>query len=259
MSQQLQVHRDGGIVTVVLNRPRKLNALTKAMWRKLGEIMVTLSADDDVRCIVIRGAGTRSFSPGNDIKEFEKERSDVATARVYGTIMARTIDALHSCRHPMVAMINGICVGGGLEVAAHCDIRVCGESSRFGIPVNKLGLVMSLAELRGLLALVGHATALEILLEGRVFGAEEARTKGLVNRVVADGQVEAEAYASARLIAAGAPLVARWHKQFARRLADPTPLTEAEIDEGFACFGTKDFQLGLAAFLNKRKPKFVGR
>jgi enoyl-CoA hydratase/carnithine racemase len=159
----------------------------------------------------------------------------------------------------MIAMIKGVCGGGGLEIAANCDVRICGESSRFGIPINRLGLVMAHAELRGLLALVGRATTLEILLEGRVFGAEEAREKGLVNRIVADDQVEGEAYAAAQRIAEGAPLVARWHKKFINRLVEPTPLTDEEIDEGFACFGTEDFQIGYRAFLDKVKPEFRGR
>src|SRR5262249_59538502 len=114
--------------------------------------------------------------------------------------------------------------------------RICGESSRFGVPINKLGLVMAYAEIAALIALAGEATALEILLEGRIFDAREARDKGLVTRVVADDQVEVEARAAAQRIAAGAPLVARWHKRFARRLRDPRPLSDAEYAEGFACF-----------------------
>ena len=259
MTETLVVQRMGTIATVVLNRPEKLNALTKPMWQQLGEAVKTLSADPEVRCIVVRGAGDKSFAPGNDISEFENERSNVAQARAYGAIMRRTIEALEHCRHPMIAMIKGICVGGGLEIAANCDVRICGESSRFGIPINRLGLVMAHAELRGLLALVGRATTLEILLEGRVFGAEEAREKGLVNRIVADDQVEGEAYAAAQRIAEGAPLVARWHKKFINRLAESTPLADEEIDEGFACFGTEDFQIGYRAFLDKVKPEFKGR
>ncbi len=259
MPETLMVHRTDAIATVVLNRPEKLNALTKLMWQQLGEAVKTLSADPDVRCIVVRGAGDKSFAPGNDISEFENERSNVAQARAYGSIMRRTIEALEHCRHPMIAMIKGICVGGGLEIAANCDVRICGESSRFGIPISRLGLVMAHAELRGLLALVGRAATLEILLEGRVFGAEEAREKGLVNRIVADDQVEGEAYAAAQRIAEGAPLVARWHKKFINRLAESTPLTDEEIDEGFACFGTEDFQIGYRAFLDKVKPEFRGR
>jgi len=258
MSDTILTDRDGAIVTVVLNRPDKLNALTKSMWAQLGETITGLSAQEDIRCIVLRGAGDKAFAPGNDISEFENERSNVDQARVYGTIMHRTLAALEQCRHPLVALISGICVGGGLEIAANCDLRICGESSRFGAPINRLGLVMAHAELRGLLGLVGRARALEILLEGRVFGAQEAKEKGLVTRVVADDRVEEEAYATARRIAEGAPLVARWHKKFASRLADPRPLTAAEIDEGYACFGTEDFRIGYRAFLDKRKPEFKG-
>ena len=253
------VDRDTDIVTVTLNRPEKLNALTKPMWKRLGEIVSELSADDSVRCVVLRGAGEKSFSPGNDIGEFVTERSNTTQARAYGAIHHATLEILYECRHPMLALIQGICVGGGLEIAALCDVRVCGTSSRFGIPVNRLGLVVGPAEMRGLLQLVGKAATLEILLEGRVFGAAEARDMGLVNRVVADDQVETEAYATARRIAEGAPLAARWHKKFMRRLEDPAPLTEAEIDEGFACFDTEDFQTGYRAFLDKRKPDFEGR
>jgi len=258
MEATILMQRDGAIATVVLNRPDKLNALTRAMWARLGEAFEQLDGDDAVRCIVIRGAGTRAFAPGNDISEFATERSDVAQARAYGDDMRKTIEAIDRCRHPIVAQIHGICVGGGLEIAGLADLRICGESSRFGVPINKLGLVMAYAEIGALIALVGEATALEILLEGRVFDAREARDKGLVTRVVADDQVEAEARATAQRIADGAPLVARWHKKFARRLRDPAPLGEAEYAEGFACFGTEDFRIGYRAFLAKQPPEFKG-
>ena len=123
-----------------------------------------------------------------------------------------------------MALIEGICVGGGLEIAALCDLRICGEGSRFGVPINKLGLVMAHAELAALVQLAGRAVALEMLLEGRVFGAREALDKRLVHRVVADDEVATEAYATARRIAAGAPLVARWHKQFLRETRVGPPL-----------------------------------
>ncbi|MEO7743335.1 MAG: enoyl-CoA hydratase-related protein [Usitatibacter sp.] len=260
MNESILVQDRGApIVTVVLNRPEKLNALTRPMWKRLGEAFTELCADDGVRCIVLRGAGTRAFAPGNDIAEFTTERSNVEQARGYGEDMRRTIEAIATCRHPVVAQIHGICVGGGLEIAGLADIRICGESSRFGVPINKLGLVMAYAEIGSLIALAGEATALEILLEGRVFDAREAKEKGLVTRVVPDDQVEAEAMATSQRIAAGAPLVARWHKKFARRLRDPKPLTTAEYDEGFACFGTEDFRIGYRAFLAKAKPEFRGK
>jgi enoyl-CoA hydratase/carnithine racemase len=150
-------------------------------------------------------------------------------------------------------------LGGGLEIAALCDLRICGESSRFGAPIKNLGLVMAYAEMAPLVRLAGPDVALEILLEGRIFDATEAKEKRLVTRVVADSEVAAEARAAAERIADGAPLVARWHKRFARRLADPRPLSAAERDECFDCFDTEDFRIGYAAFLAKQKPEFRGR
>jgi enoyl-CoA hydratase/carnithine racemase len=259
MTSLIVVQRDGAIATVVLDRPDKLNALTKPMWQGLGDAMRQLSADDSLRCIVLRGAGEKAFSPGNDIAEFATVRANKAQAREYGAIMHATAQALENCRHPIVAQIHGICVGGGLEIAALADIRICGESSRFGAPIKNLGLVMAYAEMAPLVRLVGTATALEILLEGRVFDAAEAKDKGIVSRVVPDADVAAEARAAAQRIADGAPLAARWHKKFARRLADPRPLTDAERDECFECFDSEDFRIGYAAFLAKRKPEFTGR
>ena len=255
----VQVLRDGVIATVVLNRPEKLNALTKGMWQALGAAIDTLSADDSLRCVILRGAGEKAFSPGNDIAEFATERANKPQAIAYGRLMHATLHALAACRHPLVAQIHGICVGGGLEIAALCDLRICGESSRFGAPIKNLGLTMAYPEMAPLVHLVGSSVALEILLEGRIFDAAEAKQKRLVTRVVPDGEVAAETQASAERIAEGAPLVARWHKKFARRLADPRPLTAAEADEGFDCFDTEDFRIGYAAFLAKKKPVFVGR
>jgi enoyl-CoA hydratase/carnithine racemase len=259
MSDLILVARDGPIATLTLNRPEKLNAMTKPMWNRLGEVMEELGTDDALRCIVLRGAGGKAFSPGNDISEFESARSTPAQARAYGVMLNRALTALKHCRHPTVALIEGICVGGGLEIAALCDLRICGQGSRFGVPIKRLGLVMAYPEIDGLRRVVGRAAALEILLEGRVFGAAEAKDMGLVNRVVPDGEVEAEAMATAGRIAEGAPLVARWHKKFLARLDDPAPLSEAELDEGYACYDTEDFQIGYRSFLEKTKPQFKGR
>jgi len=253
------VARDGPIATVVLNRPDKLNALTKPMWRLLGETIDALSADDAVRCVIVRGAGEKAFSPGNDIAEFATERANKAQAIEYGHVMHATARALGACRHPLVAQIHGICVGGGLEIAALCDLRICGVSSRFGAPIKNLGLVMAYPEMLPLVRLVGPDVALEILLEGRIFDAQEAKEKRLVTRVVPDADVAAEALATAQRVADGAPLVARWHKRFTRRLADSRPITADEYDECFDCFDSEDFRIGYAAFLAKRKPSFTGR
>jgi enoyl-CoA hydratase len=259
MGETILVERDRPIATVVLNRPEKLNALTRAMWQQLGDTIERLSVDDSLHCVIIRGAGEKSFSPGNDIAEFATQRSNKAQAIEYGKVMHATADALANCRHPLIAQIHGLCVGGGLEIAALCDLRICGESSRFGAPIKNLGLVMAYPEMAPLVRLVGPAVALEILLEGRIFDAAEAKDKGLVTRVVPDDQVAAEVRASAERIADGAPLVARWHKKFARRLMSGNPPTAAELDECFDCFDTEDFRIGYAAFLAKQKPKFVGK
>ncbi|HVL57566.1 MAG TPA: enoyl-CoA hydratase-related protein [Burkholderiaceae bacterium] len=259
MSEQIRIERDGPIATIVLDRADKANAMTRAMWRDLGAAATALSADDAVRCIVIRGAGDKAFCPGADIGEFASERSNKAQAIEYAHAIRATIDGLQQCRHPLVAQIQGVCIGGGLLIASLCDLRICGESSRFGVPVKNLGLVEAYDELAPLVRLAGPAVTLEILLEGRIFGAAEARDKGLVTRVVADAQVPAEASAAAARIADGAPQAARWHKKFVRRLCESPPVSQAEHDECFDCFDTEDFRIGYQAFLAKRKPEFSGR
>ena len=259
MSLPIQIDRADSIAIVTLNNPEKLNALGLASWKRLGEVMRELDSDKSLRCIVIRGAGEKAFAAGADIAEFEKTRNNSKNGKKYGAVLEATMAAIGRCRHPLVAMIHGACVGGGLEIISLCDLRICGTSSRFGIPIAKLGLVVGYGEMKGLIDLVGRATAIEILLEGRVFGAEEARDKGLVNRVVADDKVEEEAMAAARRIAEGAPLAARWHKKFARRLSQARQVVAAERDEAYACYDTDDFREGVAAFLAKRKPQFKGK
>lgn len=253
------LERADAVATVTLNKPDKMNALDLGMWRDLARAFQELSADDSVRCVILRGAGEKAFSAGADIEEFERERNSAAKSRAYSKITQAALHAIADCRHPTLAQIHGACVGGGLEMATMCDMRICGESSRFGVPINRLGLVVSYEELSGLVALAGKAGTLEILLEGRVFGAEEAMRKGLVNRFVADSEVAAEAAAAAKRISHGAPLVARWHKKFVNRMLQPTPITAEERDEAHLCFDTEDFRIGWKAFLEKSRPTFVGR
>ena len=259
MPDVVLVEKKDRIATVRLNRPEKLNALNKVMWQGIAEAMATLGRDGDVGCVVLIGSGDRAFSPGADIAEFATERADVEQATAYGQAMHATMGAVASCRHPTLAVIKGICVGGGLEIALMCDMRICGTGSRFGVPINRLGLVMAYPEIEALIRLCGESVALEILYEARVFGADEALAKRLVNRIVPDDKVEEEGHAAARRIADGAPLVHRWHKKFARRLAEDRPLSPEEVAEGFACFGTEDYRAGRDAFLAKTKPEFRGR
>src|SRR3989304_3315900 len=189
------LEQDGNIATVILNNPERMNALSRPMWQLLGETMQNLSADAALRCVILRGAGTKAFGAGADISEFRTERANSRAAKEYGEVIHRTMQAVAQCTHPTVAMINGACIGGGA---------------------------------------------------------------GGVARGVADDKGEEESLAAARRIAEGAPLVARWHKKFLRRLADSTPITQAEWDEGFACFDSEDYRAGVEAFLDKREPKIRG-
>lgn len=259
MSDQIAVERQGLTATVTLNQPSKLNAVSLAMWDRLGQVFSELDQDLDLRCIILKGAGERAFSVGADISEFEEHRSSAAKAKAYGKRTHGAMEAIVNCRHPVIARIDGLCVGGGLEIAATADLRICSERSRFGIPIKRLGLVVAYAELEPLVQLIGPSNAKEILFEGQIFGADRAYAMGLVNRVVSDDGLDHEVTAAAARIAEGAPLVARWHKTFTRRLLSPEPLTAKDHDESYDCFATEDFEIGYKAFLAKSAPVFRGR
>jgi enoyl-CoA hydratase len=259
MTDTIQVTRKNYVATITLNRPEKMNSLDYNGWVHLDQALRDLSSDDQVRCVVLHGAGGKAFSAGADISEFTTRRQNAEQAAAYGVVTQSAMEALASCRHPTIAMITGVCVGGGLELASVCDMRYSNASGRFGVPVNKLGLVLSYGELQGLVRLVGTSTAMEIVMEGRVFDAEEALDKKLINRIYPDASLADEVMAIAETISERAPLVNRWHKKFARRLLDPKPLTPEEWKESYACFDTEDFQIGYQAFLNKEKPNFTGR
>ncbi|BAL26427.1 enoyl-CoA hydratase/isomerase family protein [Azoarcus sp. KH32C] len=260
MTGQITVSTDGGISTLTLSNPDKLNAIDSAMWVALHAAMDEIAARDDLRCVILRGAGDKAFAAGGDIEEFLTVRATVDDALHYhDTLVATALDAIRACPIPTVAAIQGACVGGGLEIAGCCDLRIAGESARFGAPINRLGFSMYPGEMAGLLELVGPAALLEILLEGRILDAREALQKGLLTRVVDDEKVIDEALAAANRIAAGAPLVARWHKQWVHRLMDGRPLSVEEKRAAFDFLATDDYREGLDAFFAKRKPRFSGR
>lgn len=259
MGSQVLVAVSEQIATLTFSNPGKLNAIDADMWHALREIFEHLSVAPEVRCIVLRGEGNKAFAAGGDLKEFLTIRATVEDALHYHEqLVARALEAIRACPKPTIAAIQGACIGGGLEIAGCCDIRIAGESAKFGAPIGRLGFSMYPGEMAGLLALVGPSVLLEILLEGRILDAGEALAKGLLTRVIADESVFAEAYASARNITAGAPRVASWHKQWIARLQHDRPLSAAEKRSAFAFLDTEDYKEGMNAFFEKRKPQFKG-
>lgn len=258
MHTPIRLEREGRVATVTMNRAEKLNALTMSMYEALGETMRELSADDAVRVVVLKGAGDRAFCSGSDIGDFDATRGGIEQAREYARRTNAGIHAIRDCRHPTVAAIRGICIGGGLEVASACDIRIASDDSRFGIPANRLGLTVDYDEFAMLANLAGRRGALEIVLEGRIFGADEALRRNLVGRVVPRAAFDGCVAETVERIASAAPLVNRWHKALARRLADPAPLSPAELDAPYECYATRDYLEGTRAFAEKRRPDFAG-
>jgi len=249
--------RDGAIATVTLFNPERLNALNAAMWRRLGDIFAQLDTDESLRCVILRGEGG-VFAAGGDLVEMHELRATPEGALAYHATVERALHAIEQCRHPVLASIDGPCVGGGLEIACACDLRIASASARFGAPINKLGFSMYPGELAGLLRLAGPAVVKEILLEGRLLTATEAYAKGLLTRVVADVDLASETQGTAERIAAGAPLVARAHKQWITRLQNGATPGADELRASFGILDSADYAEGYAAFRAKRTPRFSG-
>ena len=255
---RIMQQREGDTVTVTLSSPARLNALDIASWQQLETVFRALSLDESLRCVIVRGEGG-NFAAGADISEFADQRATSAQGIRYHTeIIAPALDAITHCLHPTVAAIEGACVGGGLEIACACDLRIASANSRFGIPINRLGFALAPSEMQGLLQLVGLATTLEILLEGRVFSAAEAQQKGLLHRIADD--LDDELKQTVRRITAGAPLAARMTKRLARRLSPQPPALDAQtFADAYKLLESQDYHEGIAAFLAHRKPDFSGR
>lgn len=240
------------------SNPGKLNAMSVAMWNELRAVMQSPELQG-LRALIVRGEGG-SFVSGGDIEEFPEFRFDVDRLRAFHEgVVAPALKALADCDLPLVAQIDGACVGGGLEIALQCDLRICSESSRFGAPIARLGFPMAPDELLAVARITGLATAAEMLLEARLLDAPTALARGLVHRMRPDGEVAAEAAATAGRIAAGAPHVARAHKQMLRMLAQGAQgFTEAQRAALASYAPMHDHREGIYAFIEKRPPQFLG-
>ncbi len=245
---------EGGITRLTISNTTKLNALSAAMWRELRGHFENLPGD--VRVVVVRGDGA-DFAAGGDIEEFTEFRFEEATLRRYHEQdVLPALRAMLACDVPLVAQIEGACIGGGLEIAACCDIRIAGASSRFGVPIAKLGFPMAPAELEIVAAVVGVTTLRELLLEARVLDAEAARARGLVTRVVADALVAAEAERTAARIAQLSPQALRLNKRALREFATPALSAAEQRAAHYAYADSAEHREGLAAFNAKRPPRF---
>jgi enoyl-CoA hydratase len=259
---QTYVEHAGSIATLVINRPSQRNAINYEMWREISRLAAEIEADASVRVLIIRGAGNEAFSAGADIAEFKTARNNSAQARIYSDAFDGALDAVWAISKPVIALIQGFCVGGGLELACAADLRIATESSRFGIPTARIGVLVGYREMRRLVQLIGPGSAADILLSGKILRAEDALRIGLITRTVADAQIEEQVRTTAIDIAEMAPLIHRWHKKILRTvLSNPGlwNLTAEQEALPFECFDTEDFQEGRRAFLEKRKPKFQGR
>ena len=251
---------EDGVGWMTLNNPERHNAISLEMWEAALEIMAEFTADPAVRVMVLTGAGVKAFASGADISKFKDERQETEALAHYQATTQRAYSAMQAMTIPTIAMVRGYCIGGGTAIAVCCDLRICNESAKFGVPAAKLGLGYGLNRAQPLVDLVGPAFAKEMFFTGRQFDAREAERMGLVNRVVADADLESTVTEMARTIAGNAPLTVRCSKLVVGEVLKDASIRNVAATERAveACFASNDYKEGQAAFMEKRKPRFTG-
>ncbi|MGB7181069.1 MAG: enoyl-CoA hydratase [Burkholderiaceae bacterium] len=252
--------REGKIGRLIINNPERHNATSLAMWKGAFEVVDSLANDPETRMLVVSGNGGKAFASGADISKFEQERSDPNDVDHYQSSTARFYEALYNFPKPTVAKINGYCIGGGMALAVCCDMRICQEKSRFGVPAAKLALGYPYEGVERLANVVGTSMAAEIFYTARQFSSTEAYEMGLVNRVVPDDELDAFVDDYAERISGNAPLTIAAIKQIKLAInAVPTERDHEMLNSMVkACFDSKDYIEGRRAFMEKRKPDFKG-
>lgn len=254
---QLRLVGSGPVATLELNQPEKHNAVSSAMWSALPEAVAAIAADEAIRVVLVRGAGGRAFSAGADISEFADVYSDAGRTEAYNAAVRAGQAALRHLQRPVIAVVDGICVGGGCGIALACDLRFASSAARFAITPARLGLAYSYADTAQLVEKVGPARAKDILFSGRMLPAGEALSIGLIDRVVAPEELEGVVRNYAEDLAALSQTSIRAAKAIVNMLVDQgagTPAEAAGIAD--ASFTGSDFQEGFQAFMEKRKPRF---
>jgi enoyl-CoA hydratase len=250
-----------GVGVITFNNPDKRNAMSLDMWEGLGQALTELRDDDSVRVVVLVGAGDKAFVSGADISQFEKTRHNAAAAEEYSKRSEAQRALLANYPKPIISCIRGFCLGGGMQVAMMTDIRIASENSQFGIPAAKLGIAYGYDGLRNLVSLVGPSWARLIMYTGMRIDAAEALRIGLVDRVIANGELWNATMEIARTISTNAPLAIKAAKiTIAQVLKDPAARDMDAIKQiGIDCMDSEDFREGRQAFMEKRKPQFKGK
>ena len=260
-TDKMLAQKDGYIGWVTFNNPARRNAVSLEMWETLGKILTDFQEDNQIRAVVLRGAGGKSFVSGADISEFDEKRNSAAASEEYSKKAAQAQAMLYKLDKPLIAMIQGYCIGGGLAVALNADIRFATGDSKFGIPAAKLGLGYGYGGVKMLMDLVGPSHTKDMLFSARFLTAEEALGIGLINRIVPPNELETAVREYAGLIADNAPLTIRAAKASVREaLKNPENRDLEKIAELVnACFDSQDYAEGRRAFMEKRKPVFKGK